>query len=339
MPDTSPRETITSLAKRLNLHHSTISRALRNDPSISEKTRKRVWETAAEVGYRPDPKIRELMHQVRKSRESTEPQETLAIFLPSSLELNPHRAKLIAYVQRGMEAEAESNGFTLEVHHEKAEGPSGHRISQVLYHRGVRGLIVMPPDDETYQPQLNFDHFATVAIGLDTLRTLPLHRVCFDAFLCMDECLHELSRRGHERVALVLSGIPFWCASARYQAASLLAAKRRGVTIQIFEEFNPDATEDYFRTVTSWRPDAILADTPFRLKGFSVAPFPVESGLQRYAIGMPEGRFSGYAIDLEEIGRLAIQRLILELQNNRIGLPDTPDSTLVTGRWMDSSDN
>ncbi|MGF1448652.1 MAG: LacI family DNA-binding transcriptional regulator [Opitutales bacterium] len=339
MKDARKRATITSLAKHLGLHHSSVSRALRNDPSISEETRKRVLAGAEEIGYQPDARLRELMHQVRQGQTTDRAQETVAVFLPASLEVTPLRAALIDHVRRGMQEEASRNGYQLEIIQESADGMSARGISKMLYHRGVRGLIVLPPDDPAYFPELNFDHFATVAVGLDTLQTLPLHRVCFDSFLCMDECLRELANRGHRRVALVLSGIPFWCASARYHAASLLAANRWGVTIQIFEEERPDATEDYFRTVTAWRPDAILADTPFRLKGFSMAPFPIEAGLQRYAIGVPEGRFSGYAIDLPEIGRLAMKRLITELQYNRLGLPSNPDATLVKGQWVNLSEN
>ncbi|RMG66227.1 MAG: LacI family transcriptional regulator [Bacteroidetes bacterium] len=47
--------TITDLAKRLGVSASTVSRALRHDPQISQETTRRVWEAARQTGYRPNP--------------------------------------------------------------------------------------------------------------------------------------------------------------------------------------------------------------------------------------------------------------------------------------------
>ena len=56
------RVTIRDVAKRLNVSHATVSRALNrpDDPIISEATRHRVLETALEMGYRPNTSARAL---------------------------------------------------------------------------------------------------------------------------------------------------------------------------------------------------------------------------------------------------------------------------------------
>ena len=41
-----------AIAERLGVSLSTVSRALRNGPSMSDRTRARIMETAASVGYR-----------------------------------------------------------------------------------------------------------------------------------------------------------------------------------------------------------------------------------------------------------------------------------------------
>ncbi|MFU0831472.1 MAG: Transcriptional regulator, LacI family [Oscillospiraceae bacterium] len=46
--------TIKDIAKRANVSHTTVSRALRNSPLIGEKTRKRIQELAKEMNYVPN---------------------------------------------------------------------------------------------------------------------------------------------------------------------------------------------------------------------------------------------------------------------------------------------
>ena len=50
-----PRTSIADLARALRLAPSTVSRALSGNPQISDSTRQRVRETAAELGYHPHP--------------------------------------------------------------------------------------------------------------------------------------------------------------------------------------------------------------------------------------------------------------------------------------------
>ena len=46
------RITIKDISKQLNIHHSTVSRALRNHPKVKEETRKRIVDYAKKHGYR-----------------------------------------------------------------------------------------------------------------------------------------------------------------------------------------------------------------------------------------------------------------------------------------------
>src|SRR4051812_11486899 len=55
--------TIYDIAKNLDLSPSTVSKALNDDPAISKKTRKKISETAARMGYRSNSFARNLRHQ------------------------------------------------------------------------------------------------------------------------------------------------------------------------------------------------------------------------------------------------------------------------------------
>src|SRR6266498_1980185 len=51
------RVTVYDIAEKLGVSHATVSLALRNHPSISEKRRAQVKRVAGEMGYAPDPHL------------------------------------------------------------------------------------------------------------------------------------------------------------------------------------------------------------------------------------------------------------------------------------------
>ena len=69
------------IAAELGVSPSTVSRALRNDPSISEAMRARVAESAERRGYRPDRGISSAMRRVRSGEARIEDGEDLLVAL------------------------------------------------------------------------------------------------------------------------------------------------------------------------------------------------------------------------------------------------------------------
>ena len=50
--DNDKEITIWDIAKKLNISIATVSRALKDDPVVQKKTKKKILETALEMGYR-----------------------------------------------------------------------------------------------------------------------------------------------------------------------------------------------------------------------------------------------------------------------------------------------
>ena len=69
--DTDPtpaRVTLRDIARELGVSHVTVSLALRDHPRISKAMTTRVKQTAARLGYRPDPMLTALSHYRRGRR-------------------------------------------------------------------------------------------------------------------------------------------------------------------------------------------------------------------------------------------------------------------------------
>jgi LacI family transcriptional regulator len=67
------------IANAAGVCQATASLALRNHPSIPETTRNRIREVAETLGYRPNPRVAELMGEIRKNRTTEGLQETVAL--------------------------------------------------------------------------------------------------------------------------------------------------------------------------------------------------------------------------------------------------------------------
>jgi len=81
-PIKAPR--MEEIAVRLKISAATVSRALRNDPRISEPVRQRVRETAAAMGYRPNPLVSALMAS-RRRRGGNGEVDTIALVIDGNL--------------------------------------------------------------------------------------------------------------------------------------------------------------------------------------------------------------------------------------------------------------
>ena len=96
---TKPKEvTIYDLARKLNVSIATVSRALKDDPVVSKKTKKKVFDLAEEMGYRYN-------HFARNLREQRT--YTIGVIVPR---LNSY---FMSTVIAGIESVANNEGYTL----------------------------------------------------------------------------------------------------------------------------------------------------------------------------------------------------------------------------------
>ena len=90
--------TIRDIAKMAKVSHTTVSRALNNDPNISDKTKRRILALVDKLGFKPDPRARNLV--LKKSK---------LIGLVVTDIRNPFYAELA----RGIEDKAHQLGFNV----------------------------------------------------------------------------------------------------------------------------------------------------------------------------------------------------------------------------------
>jgi len=130
--------TIHDIAKKLNLSASTISRALNNNPVISESKRDLIKKMAAEMGYRPNI----LAANLRTKRTNT-----IGVIVPL---INRH---FFSSVISGIEDVAYKQGFAVTISQSNDNFEKECKIAQTLFSNRVDGLILSMAMETT-----NFDH-------------------------------------------------------------------------------------------------------------------------------------------------------------------------------------
>lgn len=136
------RVTIKDIARELGLNVSTVSRALRNHPDISDETKKKVREVADRLNYFPDSHAQSLQTGYSK---------TIGVIVP---EIRHH---FFSSVISGIEDVAYSEGYTIMVcQSNEREKREEINIKALLSHR-VAGLLV-----SISQETKKADHFKLV---------------------------------------------------------------------------------------------------------------------------------------------------------------------------------
>ncbi len=119
--------TIHDIAKSLNIAASTVSRALNDNPLISENTRKLIKQKAVEMGYRPN----NLAANFRTKRTNT-----IGVIVPL---INRH---FFSSVISGIEQVAYTNGFAVTISQSNDTIEKEMKIAQTLFANRVDGLIL-----------------------------------------------------------------------------------------------------------------------------------------------------------------------------------------------------
>ncbi|MEO6733400.1 MAG: LacI family DNA-binding transcriptional regulator [Ferruginibacter sp.] len=130
--------TIYDIAKHLNISAATVSRGLQNNPAINKNTRKRIADTARDMGYRSNTFASSL-----RSKKTN----TLGVIVPR---LNSY---FVASVLAGMEDVANKEGYNLIISQSLENAAKEVANADTMFTNRVDGLLVSLAYDSE-----NIDH-------------------------------------------------------------------------------------------------------------------------------------------------------------------------------------
>lgn len=337
-----PRVTLREIARRLDISHTTVSRALRNDPRITASLRRRVRRTAAEMGYQPDPMLAALAHY----RRGTIHHPVTAALAWINTWPEPKRLRSFREFDlywKGAAAEAGRNGYRLE----ELSCPrdlSPARLQEVLKARGIRGLLLSPgwagiiPDWQNFK----WEDFYAVRFGY-SLKSPSTHLVSSDQLSNGLLAFERMWAKGYRRIGMVMwkiQGSRLVRFAAGYLYGQLQVQPKLRLTPHMMEESDPVKTERQF---LAWfkktQPDAILTDVQIVPQLLANAGYRVPQDIGLATLSVLDGGINaGIYQNSEEIGAAGVQLLISLIHHNERGVPEIPREVLIPGRWVDGSE-
>jgi DNA-binding LacI/PurR family transcriptional regulator len=187
---TNPRPTQKDVAKHAGVSVATVSQVINNRSGgnirISEDTRKRVWQSIHELGYRPNVTARSLR---------TQKTYLLALMVPDIT--NPFYPELI----RGVQGVATHNGFDLLIYDADDRPERESAFLDAMLRRHVDGVAMIPfhlkrPDVE----RLTEANIA-VSVTVEYLKGAGADVIQTDDTRAIDDMIEHLLNQGHRRIA------------------------------------------------------------------------------------------------------------------------------------------
>jgi LacI family transcriptional regulator len=301
------------------------------------------------MGYYPDPALRALV-AYRTGQPEKQTRETVAYLTNWDTRwgwraIYGHNQFFI-----GASNKAAKLGYQLEHFWLSEPGMTQKRLTSMLYHRGVRGVLVA-------SHQLGSDALEEIdwsqlsAVKIDCIPHKPaLHHVTNDQNGVTRLAMRQILSSGYKRVGLVMPQGWDDFVDQSWSAGFLVEQRRLPGSCQIPMLVYPDSPFDEEQqtrpkysvvprgALAEWyrlyRPEVILSYAPFVMPtlaqlGISI---PRDVGYVDMFLEGDSG-YAGVRQNCERVGEVAMEILVSQLQQNIRGVPSIPTTTLVDGTW------
>jgi LacI family transcriptional regulator len=346
----SPKRAVTTrdIAQAAGVAQSTVSRALRNAPSISAAERERIKKIAQKLGYRPNPFVAAFTAQVMHYRRS--PQGAVIAFI----ECNDTETVYSRDYQEGARNRAHELGFSTEVFRLADVNHSFPRLNKVLQARGISAALILSVPAGVDFSTFDFEPLACAAVD-PTLHYPEVSRAEPDYFQNMQLALETLEARGYRRPTF-----------GTYAEESALISNAWLGAFTAWQAFRPRedrmepclnvwGREKFAQWCRRHKPDAIICNSleyfawaaesgyePPDVAYVFLGAGPHRPVLSRISQGHPligkelaQRVLSGVNQNRLQVGAFAVDNIVAQIHRNEYGLHRHPNTLMVHGTWVE----
>lgn len=327
-----------SIAQAAGVAASTVSRALRGDPRISESTRQRILELTSELGYRPNPLVSALMAKLRNGHPPVARCNLAWIdFLPTPVWQND-RVQQAFFA--GARQRAKMLGYAID--RVDATDRPPHRVMRLLRSRGISGVI-MPYIESAHgiaaNLQLPLDEITIVGVGA-RYEEPCLHYCSDDQYECARLAVRKLWCKGYRRIGYVAEPRHEEIVNGRFRAGheATLQNELGGPALPPLITTDPNEVPGWLRdsqaeAIVTANRHLLLA---LRERGLKVPQDVAFAHLNVDAVeGVSTGEVAGVCQNNKSVGANAVELLVSLLYHNEVGVPLDPRGVQVRGKWID----
>ncbi|HPH33785.1 MAG TPA: LacI family DNA-binding transcriptional regulator [Chitinophagaceae bacterium] len=186
--------TIYDIAQRLSLSSATVSRALQDHPAINKNTRKKIQQTAKDLGYR---------HNTFASSLRKQKTNTIGVIVH---ELN---SNFITSVLAGIEKVTTEAGYDLIIAHSSESYTKEAANALNLFHKRVDGLIAsLAFDTKDLDHYKSYEEKGIPVIFFDRVEEKSEStKVIIDNYKCGYQATRHLIEQGCKKIVLVTASL------------------------------------------------------------------------------------------------------------------------------------
>jgi DNA-binding LacI/PurR family transcriptional regulator len=337
------RVTLRDVAAKAGVHHTTASRALKDDPRVQAETLAKIRAIAKEMGYMPDPMLSSLNAYRHASRPS-QYHGTVAWITNFPSRDGWRGSTCYSLYFQGASEQLTRHGYQLEEFWLREPNLTGRRASQVLNHRGIRGLLICPLSISRGHLSLQWEKFSAVTFGYSLVRP-RLHLFSAAHYRAMISGMRKLRALGYRRIGLVTSDDMnermdrMWTAAYSSELPKTIRGRAVPICLLGTRAGNSQAANSgYKQQVLKWfrthKPDAIITPTIPVVEWLTEEGYEVPKDVAVACMSLHyEGITTGIVEASREIGCAAANFLIGMLQRGEYGIPSLPQRVLVEGTW------
>jgi LacI family transcriptional regulator len=322
------------IAKEAGVSQSTVSRALRNDPRITEAVRKRVASAAKKLNYTINPYISALTTQVRSYRCA--PTGATIALLDCDNKEAESQPYYRAYVS-GVTKRAKKLGFTIDRIRMEDIGKSFRTLNRILQSRSITGLLILPVPQQFHIDELEADHLAVAT--LDTsLHHHQMHRAIPDYFQGMLLALETLKKKGYRRIGFCTHITEIDRIGSLWNGAYLhwqsITPKTEKLPQFIGKDWNPEGLKKW---MDKNRPDVIVSNMSSDYNWLQKMGIRIPEELAYASLGVDQNipKVSGIDQRFEDVGASGIDLVVSQIYRNEYGLPALPKCVSVESCWVE----
>jgi DNA-binding LacI/PurR family transcriptional regulator len=340
--------TLRDIASKAKVHPSTVSRAMRNDPHISEAIRKNIQDIAKQMGYRPNPFVSAFTAQVRSYRGAPHG-VTIVMLDHSGKHLNDNLWQGI-YI-KGIRSRADQLGYKTEIISFSKLNYSTARLNKILRGRGIRGMIILPVPKRANLSSLNCEHLALATISY-SVKHLSINKTSLDYYQCMMLVLDNLVKKGYKRIGFSIAqsdlqrfgerlfgGFVGWQQTIPANKRIPVHINNKIGTKDETAKTRSSGRKDYENWLTKYNPEVIIGSSSRFHQWLLELGFNIPDDIGFVSVGNISETPGVSGVDQKhlEMGRTTTDLIIDQFHSNEYGPPNPEKTVMVEGGWIEGN--
>ncbi|WP_322608883.1 LacI family DNA-binding transcriptional regulator [Pontiella agarivorans] len=326
------------IAEKLGLSKQAVSLALRGSLKVSEATRQRVKETAAAMGYQPDPALSALVNlRTGLGRVATRWNQ-FALLHNWPTERGVRQSDFYSQWLQSLHKAAAARGITIEEYWTGANGENHNAVFRKLRHRNITGIFIAPPPQipDVQALEISNQNFQFVTFGPEHFYP-NLHTIQFDFYENLRLAWSVLSERGFQRIGLVFANYQSertgYAWRAAYHIEKMLSGCPVGtrMPLELESETSRASCDAYQKWVQENEIDAVISSVYDVEKWNQELATPAEVAI--FNVNHPAQQ--GIDINLPQMAETAIELLLIEMQRSQLAHTKHPYRIHIPGKWVD----